>query len=129
MDNFLLWLQQRIKQWVKPATPALISGLLSDLPRSRTDLIAENALLRQQLIILDRQIKRPLLADRDRLRLVLLARFTRIWKQTIYIVQPDTLLRWHRELFRFHWRQKSQGKPKISRETMALIRKMAKENI
>jgi putative transposase len=37
-------------------------------------------------------------------------------------------LRWHRELFQFYWRRKSQGKPKISPETIALIEKMAKEN-
>ena len=39
-----------------------------------------------------------------------------------------TLLRWHRELFGMYWRKKSQGKPKITAETIALIEKMAKEN-
>ena len=107
--NFFLWipflfsLQQRIKHWAKPATLSLISGGLSDLTRSRADLIVENALLRQQLIVLNRQVKRPLLTHRDRFRLVLLARCTRFWKQAIHIVQPDTLLRWHRDLFRFYW--------------------------
>jgi hypothetical protein len=38
------------------------------------------------------------------------------------------LLRWHRELFQIYWQWKSQGKPKISAETIALIEKMAKEN-
>jgi putative transposase len=74
---------------------------------------------------------RTLLTHRDRFRLILLARCTRFWKQAIHIVQPDTLLRWHRELFRFYWRLKSKGKqnkPKIPPETIALIRKMAKEN-
>jgi len=55
----------------------LISGVLSDLTRSRSDLIVENALLRQQLIVLNRQVKRPQLTQHDRFRLVLLARFTR----------------------------------------------------
>ncbi len=128
IGNFLHWFQHSIKHWIKPATPALISGLLTDLTRSRNDLIVENALLRQQLIVLDRQIKRPQLTNRDRSLFVLLARFTKFWRQSIHIVQPDTLLRWHRELFRWHWRRKSQGKPKISPETIALIRKMAKEN-
>ena len=67
----------------------------------------------------------------DRFRLVLLARFTRFWKQALHIVQPDTLLRWHRDLFRFYWRMKSkrkQNKPKIPPETIDLIRKMANEN-
>jgi putative transposase len=53
----------------------------------------------------------------DRFRLVFLSHFTAFWKQTLHIVQPDTLLRWHRELFQFYWRRKSQGKPKISPET------------
>jgi putative transposase len=47
------------------------------------------------------------------------------------IVQPDTLLRWHRELFRLYWKRKSKAhahKPKVAPETIALIREMAKEN-
>ena len=88
-------------------------------------------MLLRQLIIIIRQVKRPKLTSRDRFRLVLLARCTRFWKQALHIVQPDTLLRWHRELFRFYWRLKSkrkQSKPKIPPETVDLIRKMAKEN-
>ena len=135
--NFFLWIpflfsfQQRIKHWANPATLSLISGGLSDLTRSRADLIVENALLRQQLIVLNRRVKRPLLTNRDRFRLVLLARCTRFWKQALHIVQPDTLLRWHRDLFRFYWRLKSKSKKpkaKIPPETIALIRKMANEN-
>ncbi len=85
IGNILYWLQQRIKRLVKPAVPALASGLLTDLTLSRNDLILENALLRQQLIILDRQIKRPLLTNQDRFLFVLLARLTRFWKQSIHI--------------------------------------------
>jgi hypothetical protein len=128
MGKILLWLQERVKRWIKPATSVLIIGVLSDLTRSRADLIAENALLRQQLIVLKRQIKRPQLTNLDRLRLVLLSHFAKFWRQAIHIVQPDTLLRWHRELFQLYWRRKSQGKPKIAAETIALIREMAKEN-
>lgn len=124
MGKFLLWLQARIQHWIKPATPTLISGLLSDLPRSRSDLLVENALLRQQLIVLKRQVKRPQLTDPDRYWLVLLSHFTGFWKQSLHIVQPDTLLRWYRELFRFYWKRKSQGQPKISAETIDLICKM-----
>jgi putative transposase len=129
--SFLFQLQQRFQHWARPATLFLASGVLSDLTRSRSDLILENTLLRQQLIVLNRQVKRPLLTHRDRFLLVLLARFTQFWKQTLHIVQPDTLLRWHRDLFRFYWRLKSKRKhnlPKISHETIDLIGKMAKEN-
>ena len=97
---------------MKPAVSVLIIGTLLDLTRSRTDLVIENALLRQQLIILKRQIKRPQLTKTARFRLVFLFHFTVFRKQAQTIVQPDTLLRWHRELFRFYWRRKSQGKLK-----------------
>jgi putative transposase len=73
MRKVLSWLQKHIKSWIKPATPVLIIDLLSDLTHSRTDLIVENALLRQQLIILKRQVKRPQLSSPDRIRLVLLS--------------------------------------------------------
>ena len=128
MSKFLGWLQECITHWTKPASSVLIIGILSDLTRSRADLMVENALLRQQLIVLNRQVKRPQLSSSDRIRLVLLSRFTKFWKQTLHIIQPDTLLHWHRNLFRNYWRRKLQGKPKIAAETIALIQKMAEEN-
>ena len=72
MGKILLRLQEHLKRWIKPATSVLISAL-SDLTRSRTDLVIENALLRQQLIVLNRQIKRPRLTNPDRFRLVFLS--------------------------------------------------------
>ena len=86
MGKILLWLQERIKHWTKPATSVLIIGALSDLTRSHTDLVVENALLRQQLIVLNRQVKRPQLTNLDRFRLVFLSHFTKFWKQAIHIV-------------------------------------------
>ena len=123
--------KQYLKQWTKPVTATLVTGAVLDLTRSRADLIAENVMLRQQLIVLKRQVKRPQLTNGDRIRLVLLARCTQLWHQALFIVQPDTLLRWHRDLFRRYWRRKSRNKkrkPRIAPETIALIRKMAKEN-
>jgi putative transposase len=104
-----IWCQKLIKHWTKPAPPSLIIGLFSDLTRSRTNLVLENALLRQQLIVLNRQVKRPQFTNHDRFVLILLARCTRFWQQALHIVQPDTLLRWHRELFRFYWWRKSKS--------------------
>ena len=77
MRKFLAWLQKRIQHPPKPAIPTLISGLLSDLPRSRSDLLVENALLRQQLIVLNRQVKRRPLPNPDRLWFVPLAHFAK----------------------------------------------------
>jgi putative transposase len=128
ISKILLGVQDRIKHWTKPAIFTLTSGLLSDISRSRLDLMVENAMLCQQLIVLNRQIKRPQLTNPDCLRLVFLSHFTKFWNQCLHIVQPDTLLRWHRELFRIYWRHKSQGKPRVSPETISLIQKMAREN-
>jgi len=86
-------LQEQVLRWMKPPTTSLVVGTLADLTRGKAELLAENALLRQQLIILCRQIKRPVYKKTDRLLLVLLARMVRTWKQALVLVQPETLLR------------------------------------
>jgi hypothetical protein len=124
-------IKNKIKQLTKPVTPSLVVGTISDLPRSKTNLMVENAILRQQVIVLNRQVKQPKLTNSDRLRFVLLARFTNFWHTALHIVQPETLLRWHRELFRRYWRRKSKAKsrkPRIPQETIDLIKQMAIEN-
>ncbi len=83
----------------RPLTSSLLLGTIADLGRSKSELLAENTLLRQQFIMLKRQVKRPASTKTDRVLLVLLAKVVRTWKQALFIVQPDTLLRWHRELF------------------------------
>jgi hypothetical protein len=57
--SFSHWIQLQIKGWLKPTTVTLALGALADLSRSKADLLVENALLRQQLIVLHRQVKRP----------------------------------------------------------------------
>ena len=124
-------LHPRFVPWTKPLTSSLLLGTLADLSRSKSQLIAENALLRQQLIILNRQVKRPAYRKMDRMLLVLLARSVRTWQHALFIVQPETLLRWHRELFRLVWKRRSKvasHQPKIAAETVALIREMAVKN-
>ena len=85
-------LHHRYVAWTKPDTTLLLLGTLTDLTRSKSDLVAENALLRQQLIILRRQVRRPVCTKTDRMLLVLLARIVRTWKQALFIVQPETRL-------------------------------------
>ena len=90
-----VWLQsvnQRFVAWTKPDTTSLLLGTLTDLFRSKSELVAENALIRQQLLILRRQVKRPACTKTDRKLLVLLARMVRTWKQALLIVQPETRL-------------------------------------
>jgi putative transposase len=124
-------LYDSIVRWMKPRSTSLLLGTLVDLANGKSELLVENALLRQQLIILHRQVKRPACRKTDRLLLVLLAKILRTWKQTLFIVQPETLLRWHRDLFRLFWKHKSKAdsrQPKLSPETIALIREMARNN-
>ncbi len=114
----------RFVDLTKPSNTSLIVGTVTDLARSKSELVAENALLRQQLIILRRQVKRPACSKTDRMILVLLARASRAWKQALFIVQPETLLRWHRQGFKLYWKYKARAasaKPKISAEAVALI--------
>ena len=125
-------LRRRLLTATKPAGPPVTAGALTDLVRSRSALVAENALLRQQLLVLRRSVKRPHCTPFDRALLVLLASRVRAWRQALVIVQPETMLRWHRQLFRRTWRWRSRGKatpsPKVAAETIALIREMAGAN-
>jgi hypothetical protein len=74
-------LHHRFVVWTKPDTTSLMPGMLTDQARSKSELVAENALLRQQLIILRRNGKGPACTKMDRMLLVLLARAVRTWKQ------------------------------------------------
>jgi putative transposase len=125
------YLNERYKDWTKPDTDSLITGTVVDATRSKRDLIAENAFLRQQLIVLKRQTPRPALTPQDRGMLVVLASRVRGWKDALLVVKPDTLKKWHRAGFRLYWRRKSKSKPRkprISPEAIALIQQMAVEN-
>jgi len=128
------WLQslyhrakQRLRQWTRPdnSSDPLAIGTARDLTRNKSELILENALLRQQLIVLQRQGNRPSLTWRDRALFVLLASKLPSWRTALLIVQPDTLLRWHRDLFRRVWRRKSQRKGET---VVTLIKDMAQAN-
>ncbi|MGD9047653.1 MAG: helix-turn-helix domain-containing protein [Anaerolineae bacterium] len=103
------------------------------MTRSKPKLLLENMLLRQEFIVLKRQVKRPALTWRDRMLFVLLVRKLPTWKQALVIVQPETVLRWHRDLFRWVWRYKSRperkcGRPPLTDEIVTLIKQMTGEN-
>src|SRR5438034_4840717 len=80
-DGCLEALSSRFARWTKPLASSLPLSTLSDLGRSKSELLAENALLRQQLIVLKRQVKRPTFTKTDHILLVLLARLVRTWQQ------------------------------------------------
>lgn len=107
------------------------NGTLQDLPRTKTELVLENALLRHQLAILQRQSKPPHLTLADRFWFLVFASRLKHWKDALVLLKPETLLRWHREGFRLFWKHKSKVKMpqfKIAPETVALIQQVAREN-
>ena len=81
LDGCLDALTSRLTRWTKPLGTSLPMATLTDLGRNKSELISENALLRQQLLILKRQVKRPACTKTDRLLLVLVARLVRAWQQ------------------------------------------------
>jgi transposase InsO family protein len=109
-----------------------ILALLTSPFKSRSRLEAENAALRQQLIVLRRQVgKRVRLTNGDRLFFIQLYRWFPAILKAIIIASPETLLRWHRAGFRRYWRWKSRspaGRPPLAAELRALIRRMSLQN-
>jgi transposase InsO family protein len=114
---------------------ALLCFVLSLLAlpfKSKTRLEAENAALRHQLIILRRKMSgRVRLTNSDRWFFVQLYRLFPSILRTLTIIQPETLVRWHRAGFRSYWRWKSRlrgGRPQIGSDLRALIRRMSIDN-
>ena len=109
----------------------LIFQLLRLLFRKRKDIILENLALRQQLAIQHRKSKRPKLRRLDRIFWVWLSKVLPNWKSALIIVKPETVIRWHRQGFKYYWRWKSRskpGRPKIAKEIRNLIKQMCREN-
>ena len=124
-------MEQAFLHLTLPCRHSLVLTTALDVTRPRAELIAENVLLRQQLIILHRQVRKPRFTPTDRLWLILLASRVRTWREALLILQPDTLLRWHRQGFRLFWWFTSRnrgGRPRLASETIALIQQMAREN-
>jgi hypothetical protein len=102
-----------------------------DLASGRAKLVAENALLRQQVIVLKRSAPRPHLKSRDRFTIATITKIFPVLLDAVAIVRPETVVRWHRAFWRLPWRRRSQrpvGRPSIDADTRALIIRMWKEN-
>jgi hypothetical protein len=56
VQSIVKWVEEKVKAWTKPTTEGLIGGTVADLVKSKPELIAEIAFLRQQLIVLKRQV-------------------------------------------------------------------------
>jgi hypothetical protein len=98
--------------------------------RSDEVLAAENLFLRKQLALYqERQVKPRRIDAATRIALVFLSKRFK-WRPALVIVQPQTLVRWHRHGFRLFWRYKSRpGRPRIPIELRQLIRQMALNNV
>jgi putative transposase len=99
--------------------------------QSRRKLMLENLALRHQLTVLRRSVPRPRLRSSDRLLWVLLQRFWSGWCGSLVLVEPRTVVRWHRLGFRLFWRWKSRsrlGRPSVDQARLTLIRQMWSSN-
>src|ERR1700688_1160673 len=109
-----------------------VLAVLASPFKSKLRLQAENAVLRHQLIVLRRRLHgRVRLTNHDRWFFIQLYRWFPSILKVVTIVQPGTLVRWHRAGFRRFWRWKSNargGRPRIEMELRALIRLMSMEN-
>ncbi|MGO8998840.1 MAG: helix-turn-helix domain-containing protein, partial [Polyangiaceae bacterium] len=108
---------------------ALVGTLLSAF-KSRAGLVAENLALRQQLATLKRTVPRPRLCPVDRAFWILLSRVWSRWTDVLAIVQPATVIGWHRRGFARFWAWKSRrpGRPPVAPEIVQLIEQMARDN-
>jgi hypothetical protein len=67
------WLNQKLQQWSRPTDGRAVLETVIDLLRPKSELVLENALLRQQVFVLQRRAKRPNMTNLDRRLMVLLA--------------------------------------------------------
>ena len=108
-----------------------VLGALRVFFRSRSDTALEILALRQQVAVLKRQRPRPPLNFGDRFFWTTLRRFWSRWADVLLIVQPETVVGWHRAGFRLYWRWRCRprgGRPRITQELRDLIGRLAQEN-
>jgi putative transposase len=93
------------------------------------DLATEVVMLRHEIAVLRRQVTRPMLRPPDRALIAGLSRLMDRRRRGRFFVQPETLLRWHRDLVRRKWTQPHRpGRPSIPAGTVAIICRLAHEN-
>src|ERR1022692_3134738 len=97
--------------------------------RDRGDLTIEVIMLRHQVAVLRRQVVRPALRPPDRALLAGLSRLLHRDRRSRFFVQPETLLRWHRDLVRRRWTYpRPSGRPGIPAGTVGIVLRLAREN-
>jgi putative transposase len=102
--------------------------------RSRRSLLLENLALRQQLVVLKRKHPKPRLGPLDKLFWRVARRLWSRWREALFLVQPETVVRWHQAGFRLYWtmlckvRKRVGGGRRITKEIRELIFRMVAEN-
>lgn len=91
-----------MSKWLKIYLGTLLSAF-----RAQSELALENLVLRQQLAILKSRNPRPTLSNSDRLFWVVLTHLWGNWRAALHVVQPATVIRWHRMGFKLYWKRKS----------------------
>lgn len=120
-----------VKRWLVLQSIVTVMAALLVFLRSRSDTALEVLALRQQLAVLKRKRPRPNLNWLDRLFWTTLRLCWSRWADVLVLVQPETVVRWHRTGFRLYWRWRSRprgGRPKLAEEIRGLIRRLAEEN-
>ena len=114
-----------MSKWLKIFLGALVSAF-----QTQGELALENLAPRQQLAILKMRNVRPNLSNSDRLFWVVLSRLWGNWCAALHVVQPATVIRWHRKGFKLYWKRKSQrlGRPNINSDVRQLIQQISREN-
>ena len=107
-----------------------LAGMLLGSLRSEHAKDVEIAVLRHQLSVLRRQVKRAEFRPADRAILAVLSPALPRARWSIFLVTPDTILRWHRRLVTRKWTQPSRrgGRPPLAEHLVALIVRLAREN-
>jgi len=106
-----------------------ILQLLRFQRRDHGALAIEVVMLRHELTVLRRQVARPALRPSDRALLAGLSRVLDLRRRGRFFVQPETLMRWHRDLVRRRWTYPHPpGRPKIAADTLRIVLRLAREN-
>src|SRR5580700_5134165 len=88
--------------------------------RSRRDLLLENLALRQQLAVLARRHPQPRFSVPDRVFWIALRRLWAGWRKALMLIQPDTVVRWHRTAFKLYWNWLVRGRVRVGRKPTSL---------
>ncbi|TYQ15479.1 UNVERIFIED_CONTAM: hypothetical protein Cloal_1937 [Acetivibrio alkalicellulosi] len=119
-----------VKQWLQMLLGFILIKFMSEEEKDAEILALRSQVSLFNLQVIDKKIPKPTVTPEYRQLWVLLSKFYSKWKEDLVIVKPETVISWHKTAFKFHWmlKSKKRGRPKISRKTIELIKRIHKEN-